>query len=88
MKKPQFDEDLVVEILAETENGRPVAELADAHGVSDVTIYKWRRRYAGLDSEGIRALRSLKEENQALRRALDAAERDNRVLKDLLAKKP
>lgn len=88
MKKPQFDEDLIADVLAENEGGRSVAELAQAHGVSDVTLYKWRRQYAGLEPDGIRLLRSLKDENRTLRRTLAALEQDNRALKELLEKKP
>lgn len=88
MKKQQFAEERIAEILEASDTGRPVAELAAAYGVSDVTLYKWRRRYAGLDSDGIRNLRALEEENKALRRALAAADEDNRALKELLAKKP
>jgi putative transposase len=87
MKKPQFAEDTIAEMLQASDGGRPVADLASSYGVSDVTLYKWRRRYAGLDAEGIRNLRALEEENKALRRSLAAADEDNRVLKELLAKK-
>ncbi len=88
MKKPQFDENLIADVLAESDGGRPVADLAEAYGVSDVTLYKWRRQYAGLEPDGIRLLRTLKDENRTLRRTLAALEQDNCALKGLLEKKP
>lgn len=88
MKKTEFDEDRVARALAERDGGRPVSELAEVYGVSDVTLYKWERQYTGLNPEGIRQLRQLRDENRALRRTVESLEKDNRVLQEILAKKP
>jgi transposase-like protein len=51
------------------------------------TLYRWRRKYGGLDTSDVQRLKELATENARLKRLL--AERDLEVdaLKELLAKK-
>lgn len=48
MKKTRFSEEQMVKILHEADS-RPVAEVAKKHGVSDATIYAWRKRFGSLE---------------------------------------
>lgn len=48
MKGKRFKEEQIIGILKEMEAGVPLPELCRKHGVSDGTIYNWKRKYGGL----------------------------------------
>jgi len=76
MKKARFSEDQMVKILREADQS-PVAEVAKKHGVSDATIYAWRKRFGQLESVDVKRLRQLEQENGRLKRLV--ADRDLRL---------
>ena len=87
MRRARFTEERIIRILKEHEAGIPVAELCRTHGVSDVSIYKWKAKYGGIEMSEDKRLRALKDENAKLKRMLAYAMLDNVALKDLLGKK-
>ena len=86
MKKKRYSEEQVIRILREVESGSPVAEVARQYGVSEPTIFRWKRRYGGLSESELKRLKALEEENRRLKKIVAQQALDNDALKELLRK--
>ena len=49
MKRKRFTEEQIIRILGEAESGTSILELCRKHGMSNTTLYNWRRNYGGMD---------------------------------------
>jgi len=86
MKKRYSEED-IIHILKEVESGKVVAEVCRQYGVSEATIYNWRKKYGGLDVSDVKRMRTMEEENTRLKRIVAQQAMDIDALKMLLSKK-
>src|SRR5438270_12593642 len=67
MRKSRFTDQQVVGIIREADRD-VVADVAKRHGVSEQTIYAWRKRFGELRTEDVRRLRQLEAENARLKK--------------------
>jgi transposase-like protein len=86
MKKTRFSEEQMVKILREADT-TPVAEVAKKHGVSDATIYAWRKRFGALEAVDVKRLRALEQENAKLKKLVAERDLEIEVMKEVAAKK-
>ena len=86
MKKTRFSEEQMVKILREADVGS-VAEVAKKHGISDQTIYLWRKRFGKLEPADVKRLRHLEQENARLKKLVADRDLDIEILKEVAAKK-
>jgi len=86
MRGTRFTEEEIVRIVRESESV-DAATLCRQYGVGRTTLWRWRRQYGGVEPDAARRLRRLEEENRRLKQVVGELSVDNRVLKDVLAKK-
>jgi putative transposase len=87
MKKSPFSEEQIVAILQEWDAGGKVADLVRRHGVTEQTLYRWKKKYGGLQVSDAKRLKALEEENRQLKRLVADQALNLQVVKDLLGKK-
>ena len=86
MKKKRFSVEQIVSVLKQAELGLPVADLVRQFGISEQTFYRWKKQYAGLQSEQVREFKQVTEENARLKRLVAELSLDKAVLQDVLSK--
>lgn len=87
MKKSRFSVEQIVAVLKQAELGLPVADLIRQVGISEQTFYRWRKQYAGMQSDQVRELKQLQDENARLKKLVAELSLDKAMLQDINAKK-
>jgi putative transposase len=86
MKKSRFSEEQIVGVLQEWDTGAKVVDLVRRHGVTEQTLYRWKKKYGGLQVSEAKRLKALEEENRQLKRLVADQALNLQVVKDLLGK--
>lgn len=84
--RSKFSAEQMVQILNECKNGRTL-DVARKYGVSDKTISNWRRKFGNMQSDDVRQLKQLEDENSRLKRLVARQAYDIECLKEVNAKK-
>ncbi len=87
MRQKRFTEEQIVRILREAETREtPILEVCRRNGISEVTYYRWRRRFQGLSITEAKRLRELEKENTRLKQILATRDLEVDALKEILRK--
>jgi len=87
VKQTRYTEEHIVGILKEVESGKAIAEVCRQYGVTDQTIYNWKKKFGGMDVSEVKRLRQLETENARLKKIVAQQALDIDALKELLSKK-
>lgn len=85
--KKRYTEEQIVRILREAEGIANKAEVCRKYGVSEQTLYRWRRVYAGMEVNDVRELRRLQSENSRLKKLVAEQALANEALREILGKR-
>ena len=86
MPRKKYTEGQIALVVKELENGAKVEDLCRKLGVSEATVYNWRKKYAGMSPPEVRRLKQLEEENARLKRVVADLTIGKVVLQVLIAK--
>lgn len=87
MKKSKFSPNQIVKILREYDSGKTAVEVCRDHGISQATLYNWKKRYGGMEASDLKRLKALEEENAKLKRMYAELALDHEMAKEIIAKK-
>ncbi len=87
MRKSKFSPTQIAKILQEFDMGKSVSEINRDHGVSSAAFYKWRSKYAGMNSKELKRLKVLEEENRKLKQMYATLALDHQMAKEVIEKK-
>ncbi len=85
MRQSRFTEEQMVAIIREADRDQ-VSAVAKRHGVSEQTIYTWRKRFGGFSANDVRRLRQLEAENARLKKLVAERDLEIEVMKEVASK--
>jgi putative transposase len=85
--KTRFTEEQIVKVLQRHKNGEKVKELARSIGVSDHTIYHWKKKFSDMTVDEAKRYRALEAENSQLKKLVANLTLDNMMLKEVNSRK-
>ena len=86
MKRKRFSAEQIVAVLKQAELGMPVADVIRQTGISEQAFYRWKKQYAGMQSDQVRELKQLQDENARLKKLDAELSLDKAILQDVATK--
>lgn len=85
--KQRFTEDQIISAVKKLEAGISAKDLSREMGVSQQSLYYWKKKFGGMDVSEARRMKALEGENAKLKRLVAEQALDIIMLKDVNSKK-
>lgn len=85
--KKRYSEEQIIKAVWRLEEGLSAKDLSRELGVSQQTLYHWKKKFGGMDVDEARRLKALEQENARLKRLVAEQALDTVMLKDVNSKK-
>jgi transposase-like protein len=86
MNRRHYKPEQIIRKLREADvlvsKGETVGQICRTIGISDVTYYRWRKEYGGMQVDQARRLKELEQENNRLKKLVADLSLDNSILKE------
>ena len=90
MARKRHTTEQIIVILRKIEvmcsQGQTVLEAVRQAGITEMTYYRWRKEYGGMDTADARRMKELEKENSRLKRLVADLSLDISILKDVNSK--
>ena len=87
MKGKTHSTEEIIRILRQADGGETAQSVCRAHNISEQTFYRWKKKYFDMDLAVVKRLKALEKEKTELKKMLAESMLENRVLKEVNAKK-
>ncbi|MES1226608.1 MAG: transposase [Bacteroidota bacterium] len=87
MKRKQFSETQIINVLKQYEGGREAIDVCREYGISKATLYNWRKKYSGMETSQLKELKALQDENRRLKHMYAELSLDYKLAKEIIEKK-
>ena len=87
MKRKRFSVEQTVTAVKRHESGTSIADICRKMGKAECTFYRWKKDYSGLESDQLRELKQLKDENVRLKKLVADLSLDKAMLQDINSRK-
>ena len=86
MKGTRYTDEQIIAALRDAE-ATSVVSAARKHGVSEQSLHRWRKKFAGMQVSDVRELRRLRDENARLKKLVAERDLEVEVMKEIQEKK-
>lgn len=87
MAKKRFTAEQIVAILREAEKAPTNEEILRKHGISEQTLYRWKKMYANLGTAEVQRIKQLEKENRQLKQLAGDQALAIQILQEQIKKK-
>jgi putative transposase len=87
MPRKRYTDEQIAHALRALQDGVTVTEVCRKFGVTEQTVYRWKKKFGAMTPSEIKRLKQLEEENRRLKTIVADLTLDKQMLQEVLRKK-